>query len=128
MSRSSSGSSFAGAALQLRLRLLIGRMKTHEPDVIADRSTVAVLVLLLAFVFWPLITHPTEVLSDGKDDLIRGHLPYRVVMSESLRSLSGLPSYNPTAFGGVPLTSDPQAAQTYPPNWLHALSEDGGAV
>jgi hypothetical protein len=86
----------------------------------------AILATVLAFAFWPLIQNPTWTVS-GRGDLIHGHLPYRVVMADSVRNGHGLPNYDATAFGGIPLSADPQAGVTYPMNWLHALSSDGGA-
>lgn len=89
--------------------------------------THAILIAVIAFTFWPLIEQPGWIVSDGHTDLVHGHLPYRILMADSLRNLRGLPNYDPTAFGGIPLSADPQAGMTYPPNWLHALSSDGGA-
>lgn len=76
--------------------------------------------------FWPLLAHPTWVVYDGHADTIEGHLPYRILMADAVRAGQGLPRYDPTAFGGIPLAGDPQTGFTYPPNWLHALSGEGG--
>ena len=58
--------------------------------------TLAALITVLAIAFWPLLTHPTDVVSDGFTDLILGHLPYRVLMTNSLRSLEGQ-GFSPSA-------------------------------
>lgn len=67
------------------------------------------------------VLNPDEVLYSPYSDILAQHYPYRHLMVHSLREAHRLPTWNPTAFCGMPLVGDPQAGLFYPPNWLHAL-------
>lgn len=85
----------------------------------------AALVTGVSLVFLPVLLHPTQVIYNDVSDLLSGHEPYRHLMVQSLLERGRLPLYDPTAFGGIPLASDPQTGNGYPPNWLHVV---GGAA
>ncbi|WP_145260605.1 YfhO family protein [Planctomycetes bacterium Pan216] len=78
-------------------------------------------VVVVGIVFWPIVTQPSEALYSPYSDILSQHLPFRHLLSASVREHQRLPLWNPTSFGGMPLVGDPQAGLFYPPNWLHAL-------
>lgn len=78
-----------------------------------------------AAVFWPLIVHPTDLLSgpqrSGLNDLSAFVLPRREFTARCVTSFGELPFWNPNAGAGLPAIGSGQWAFFYPPNWLHVL-------
>lgn len=79
----------------------------------ATAAEVAVLVLLPALWWWPLLAGQ---LPDFMDTVTQIY-PYRLEAARQLHA-GVLPVWNPHQFGGHPLAANPQVGVWYPPNWL----------
>src|SRR5262245_47651877 len=76
--------------------------------------------LLLSFLglvfFWPLVTHPTQILYSDHSDFVIEHVPAKQFLVESWRETGQLPQWCPYNFGGMPFLHDTQVAPFYPPH------------
>jgi hypothetical protein len=80
------------------------------------------LIALLGLVFFfPLVTHPNEVLYSDYSDLIALHLPAKHFLVHSWRETDELPLWCPYQFAGEPFVADIMAAVFYPPHLLLLL-------
>jgi hypothetical protein len=99
----------------------------------ASRSSEALVyaltTLAICIVMHPVLLHPTEMLFSPVSDVLPGHHPYRILQLRSLAEWGRIALWDPTAFGGAPLISDPQSGIYYPLNWLNLLApgEEGFA-
>jgi len=85
----------------------------------------ALIAAALAWVFAPVLQHPSEFIYSPLSDILPAHHPYRVLQVHALRTWGRIALWDPTTFGGIPLAADPQSGIYYPLNWLHALDPNG---
>lgn len=90
----------------------------------------AIIALLWALYFHPVVLHPTQTLYSDFSDFLAEHLPARVFLVREWRETGELPLWNPYHFCGSPFVHDIQVGAFYPPYALTMLypASHAGAV
>ncbi|MFN0195617.1 MAG: YfhO family protein [Planctomycetaceae bacterium] len=90
------------------------------------------LAIIAQIIFWPLATHPTEMLvgpqRKGLNDLNAYYIYSRQFPLEMMQRFGEFPFWNPYSSFGKSYVGNPQSALYYPPNWICFFIESSIAL
>lgn len=102
-----------------------GDRETGGQGVGSSLRPVAILLLLWAGYFHPLLLHPAQTLYAPYSDFLAEHLPAKLFLNREWRAHGELPLWNPHHFCGAPFVHDIQVGVFYPPYAVTYLVPEG---